>query len=111
MAGYSERDRNPNRRLKVLVTEAERAQITSQAERAGLSVSDFLRRLALGAKIDSRFDYVAINEIMKTRGDMGRLGGLLKLHIHSHRDDPALAAVLNEVLELKAKLDRLVASL
>lgn len=61
------------------VTPTEYADIAANAERAGLSVSEFMRRVALGSKIESREAKKEFLDLLKVRGDIGRLGGLIKL--------------------------------
>jgi hypothetical protein len=56
------------------LNEDERKQILAQAETSHLTVSEFLRRRALGKQIVSKADLLVLNELR-------RLGGLLK-HIH-----------------------------
>ncbi|XVK05868.1 conjugal transfer protein TraJ [Maridesulfovibrio sp. FT414] len=55
-----------------------------------LSVSEFLKRIALGHEIKSRTDQQARLDLLKTNADLGRLGGLLKMWIlddDKHRID------------------------
>lgn len=60
------------------VTESEKEAIKESAERAGLSLSEFARRAALGRKIPSLEDHRARLELLKINGDLGRMEGLLK---------------------------------
>lgn len=60
------------------VTESEKEAIKESAERAGLSLSEFARRAALGRQIPSMEDRKARLELMKVNGDLGRMEGLLK---------------------------------
>jgi hypothetical protein len=50
-------------RLSALVSEAEAAQITRQAEAAGLSVSAYLRDRALGASAEPADEAVALRQV------------------------------------------------
>lgn len=65
--------------IKVQVTPEERAAIIQTAENCGLPVSALLRRLALGYQPPSLTDINMELELIRLRGDFGRLGGLLKM--------------------------------
>lgn len=72
----------PRRRgkpIEVWVTDEEKALIKSRAEQAGLPVSAFLRALGLSQPIKSKVDLVAVADLAKVNGDLGRVAGLLKL--------------------------------
>jgi hypothetical protein len=62
------------RRIGVRLSEEERQRIWDQADSSLLSVSEFIRRRALGKQIVSRSD-------LRVLAELRRLGGLLK-HIH-----------------------------
>jgi hypothetical protein len=61
------------------VSDDERAEIERLANVAGMSVSAYLRTAGLNHPIRSTFDYDAVRELAQVAGDLGRLGGLLKL--------------------------------
>lgn len=63
------------KRIYARVTEEEYAQIQEQADVAAISISEFLRRRALGRKIAAKSDLRILAELRK-------LGGLLK-HLHT----------------------------
>ncbi len=65
--------------LRVPVETEEGEIIKSQAEKCGLSISEYLRRLGLGYEPTSIVDNQKVTELAKINGDLGRLGGLLKL--------------------------------
>lgn len=65
--------------LRVPVLEAEKALIEAQAQRAGMSVARFLREVGQGYRIGGVVDYAQVRELARINGDLGRLGGLLKL--------------------------------
>jgi len=58
-------------RIDFRVTVEERQEIQEQAEASGLSVSEYVRRRALGRRVDSVTDVKMISELR-------RQGGLLK---------------------------------
>ncbi|MBD5558126.1 MAG: conjugal transfer protein TraJ [Desulfovibrio sp.] len=64
--------------VKAYVTRKELLAIVESSERAGLTLSEFIRRVCLGARIESREDQQARRELLKVNADLGRLGGLLK---------------------------------
>jgi hypothetical protein len=79
-------------RIYLRVTEGEKAQLEAMAAVALISISDFIRRAALGHPIRARTDQIAINELR-------RLGGLIK-HTHNLSGDAFTrehAALLAEI--------------
>ena len=71
--------RKNGRHLRVPVLSEEEIQIKSNAASAGLSVAEYLRRVGLGYPIQSMIDKDYVLQLSKINGDLGRLGGLLKL--------------------------------
>lgn len=65
--------------IKVYCLPEERQLIEENAKTAGLSVARFLREVGQGYQIKSVVDYAQVREMARINGDMGRLGGLLKL--------------------------------
>jgi hypothetical protein len=65
--------------INVWVTPEEKAEIESLANQAGLSTSAYLRTLGLGYAPKSIVDNQQVMELARINGDLGRLGGLLKL--------------------------------
>lgn len=74
--------------LRVPVRNEEEAAIKKNAERAGLSIAEYLRRVGMGHHIRGVIDEQKVLELSKVNADMGRLGGLLKLWL---TDDKKLA--------------------
>lgn len=64
--------------VRANLTAAEYGVIMESSEKAGLSLSEFVRRACLGSRIPSREDQQARRELLKINADIGRLGGLLK---------------------------------
>lgn len=75
------------RMLRVRVTDDEHRAIQSAAQAAGLSVSEWLRRV--GAERDPR-----IAVLRELRGELGRQGGLLKLALGGGRSIDELREAL-----------------
>lgn len=65
--------------IKVYCLPAEKAQIGKNADAAGLSVAAYLRNVGLGYEIRGILDYRCVEDLARANGDLGRLGGLLKL--------------------------------
>ena len=79
--------KNPNtikkvrrdKKLRVPVLPIEEAEIKSKATDAGLPVAEYLRNLDLGYQVPSVVDSRQVDSLLKINGDLGRLGGLIKL--------------------------------
>ena len=67
--------------LTVYLSEDERQQITGLAAKASLPVSRFIKRVCLGQEVRSTVDQEAVLAPLHSKADLGRLGGLLKLHL------------------------------
>ena len=68
-----------DKKLRVPVLPIEEAEIKSKATDAGLTVAEYLRNLGLGYQVPSIVDSRQIDSLLKINGDLGRLGGLIKL--------------------------------
>lgn len=88
--------------IKVYCLPSERNNIEENARRVGLSMSSFLLQIGQGYEVTGIVDYVQVQELAKINGDLGRLGGLLKLWL---TDDakaaqigaPIIAAMLKRI--------------
>ena len=78
-----EDDDTPTRKgspaIKVRVLPDEKAQIEALAASVGESASSYLRLVGLGHQPRSMIDREQARELVRINGDLGRLGGLLKL--------------------------------
>jgi hypothetical protein len=88
------------------LTASERVQLREDADLAGLSISEFVRRRALGKTIHAATDLMMIRELR-------RLGGLQKyamnkLALHGEVVDECVAAIrtLRAAIERVANNDR-----
>ena len=99
------------KRLPVYLTDEEHAIILEYAARAGISLSTFAKRVCLGMAVPSLEHKQAVQDIIKARADLGRLGGLLKQAIAADGDKFTLQRLLREVdmgmRELKAAAMRI----
>ena len=67
------------RHLRVPVNPNEEAQIKRNAAVVGRSVAAYLRNVGLGYEVRGILDNSRVEELARINGDLGRLGGLLKL--------------------------------
>ena len=67
------------RHLRVPVFQDEERAIKAQAAAAGLSIAAYLRRVGMGYEIKGIVDNQRVEDLARINGDLGRLGGLLKL--------------------------------
>ena len=67
--------------LKSYVTKKEYSQITQLAKQTGFSVSEYIRRMITGHRIESRLDQQAFLDALKVNADLGRLGGVFKHYL------------------------------
>lgn len=65
--------------IKVYCLPEERQMIASLAAATGLSLSAYLLAVGQGYLVSSRVDREQVRELALINGDLGRLGGLLKL--------------------------------
>ena len=72
-------DRKRRQHLRVPVFPDEKETIERQAKQAGMSVARYLREVGQGYQINGVVDYEQVRELARINGDLGRLGGLLKL--------------------------------
>lgn len=101
--------------IKVYCLPEERAQIEANARRAGISVARYLRDVGQGYQVRGVMDYQYVRELVRVNGDLGRLGGLLKLWL---TDDPRTArfgydtilALLGRIETTQGEMSRLMKS-
>ncbi len=78
--------------IKVYCFPDERQAIEQQAHSTGLSKSSYLLRVGMGYPIRSIVDNHQVEELVKINGDLGRLGGLLKLWLSNGKAVPGVEA-------------------
>ncbi|WP_442864037.1 conjugal transfer transcriptional regulator TraJ [Bartonella sp. F02] len=71
--------RKRQQHLRVPVFPEGKEVIERQARQAGVSVARYLRDVGQGYRITGVVDYEQVRELARINGDLGRLGGLLKL--------------------------------
>lgn len=98
----------PSKKLRITVylSTEEHAKISEFAARAGISLSKFAKLVCTGIPVPGLEHKQAVQDIIKARADLGRLGGLLKQAIAADGDKITLNRLLREVdagmRELKA---------
>ena len=70
---------NREKSLRVYLSDDDRQIIERRAGECNLSVSAYLRKSGLGQRTRSALDGAVAMDLLKVNGDLGRLGGVLKL--------------------------------
>ena len=89
--------------IKVYCFPDEKQTIDQQATSTGLSKSAYLLRVGMGYPIRSIVDHHQVEELVKINGDLGRLGGLLKLWLSKEKSVAGIEA--RTVRETLKKID------
>ena len=107
MAEGMPKDKKKARRsamLKSYLTPEELDQVIEVSARAQLSLSEFVRRVCLGIRIESREDQQARLELLRVYADLGRLGGLLKQALAEGHDKVSVIRLLRQIDQTQAEL-------
>ncbi|MEO8120873.1 MAG: conjugal transfer transcriptional regulator TraJ [Rhodoferax sp.] len=101
--------RKGNTPICVWVTPDEKSQIKAIARTAGHSTSAYLRNIGLGYPVKSILDNKRVEELARINGDLGRLGGLLKLWLTDDRrtflyGKATILAVLSKIEDTQDKM-------
>ena len=98
-------EKRPTRkkRLRVPVLPDEEVAIKKMAASTGLPVAVYLRRVGLGYPVHCILDNKGVEELARINGDLGRLGGLLKLWL---TDDPRAAQYGSRLIHAPPFQDR-----
>ena len=83
--------------LRTYLTPEEYEQIRASANKAGLSLSTFSKRVCLGYFVPSLEHQVARIELRRLKGDLGRLGGLVKQALANGADRQTIYRLLHEL--------------
>jgi hypothetical protein len=84
-----------------VLSDEEHALIKATAASAGMSMAEAVRRLTKGAELKSRLDGERVEEIIRTRGELNRLGNLLKLWLDQR---PGEGASVQDVAAIAAQI-------
>lgn len=85
MATHDKHANRKDRQLRVPVLPEEGLEIKRLAADAGLPVAAYLRALGLGYRVPGILDNRRVEELARINGDLGRLGGLIKLWLADDR--------------------------
>jgi hypothetical protein len=101
--------------LRVPVFPEEKIEIERQAQQAGMSVARFLREVGQGYRIRGIVDYEQVRELARINGDLGRLGGLLKLWLTNdvrtaQFGETTVRALLNRIEATQNEMGRIMKS-
>ena len=111
---------DPRRRVMVhtYLTTAEKRELVERAARLRLSMSGYLRRLALNIDLPGEAEFAAhraVRDILKVNADQARLGNALILAIKLLEDAAAppgllarIAALEGEIRQTQARLKAIV---
>ncbi|MFB3304530.1 CopG family transcriptional regulator [Pseudomonas sp. AMR01] len=101
----------PRRKLppiKVWVSEDERTEIEDKARQANMSLSAYLLAVGRNSPIRSVVDLLAVADLAKVNGDLGRVAGLLKLWLAEKRGQGAspmdVEAMMNDFRKLQSEV-------
>ena len=97
--------------LRTYLTPEEFSEIQTSARKAGLSLSTFSKRVCLGFSVPSLEHQEARLELRRIKGDLGRLGGLVKQALANGADKHTVHKLLHELdarqRELQAAVGRI----
>lgn len=99
--------------IKVYCLPEEKGLIERQAARAGMSAARYLREVGQGYKISGVVDAEQVRELARLNGDLGRIGGLLKLWLTNdertaHFDAATIRAVLSKISDTQDEMGRVM---
>ena len=104
---------NPTRKgsppVKVYCLPDEKRALELAAKSVGMSISTYLRRVGLGYQVQGILDNKRVEELARINGDLGRLGGLLKLWLIDdvrtrHFGGATLLAVLSKIEDTQDRM-------
>ena len=95
--------------LKTYLTPEEYEQIKASASKAGLSLSTFSKRVCLGFSVPSLEHQEARIELRRLKGDLGRLGGLVKQAMANGADRQIVHRLLYELDARQREVQKAVA--
>lgn len=95
--------------VKVYCLPTERAELEGLAASAGKSLSSYLLHVGLGYRVPGILDNKRVEELAKINGDLGRLGGLLKLWLtNDERTEQFSASTIRALLaKIEGTQDRM----
>jgi hypothetical protein len=105
--------RKTTRRFQVPVFPEEEEIIKQLASSVGLSVSAYLRNVGLGYQVQGILDNKRVEELARINGDLGRLGGLLKLWLTddvrtAKFGEATILAVLSKIADTQGQMQNVM---
>ena len=99
--------------LRVPVFSEEKDEIERLAKQAGMSVARYLREVGQGYVIKGVVDYEQVRELARINGDLGRLGGLLKLWLTNDErtlqfGEATILAVLKRIEDSQSNMSEIM---
>jgi len=99
--------------IKVYCLPEERAKIQENAAAAGTTISHYLLSVGVGYRLKNVLDHQRVEDLARINGDLGRLGGLLKLWL---TDDlrtagfgrSTILAILSKIEETQREMQQLM---
>ena len=93
MTAPKEKKQKRTHHIDSRLTLDEYQMIMSKAKATGYTASEYMRRVACGYPLQSMVDQLAVDELIKARSDLGRLGGLFKKWLTEHeKTKPSLGS-------------------
>ena len=89
-------------RITVYLGPEEYSRIQESANRAGLSLSTFCKRVCIGTPVPGLEHRQAVKDILKANADLGRLGGLFKLALSSTPESHDRLTLQQHLREIEA---------
>lgn len=100
---------NPRKyHIDTRLTLEEYETIKFKAKSTGVSASEYLRSVGIGYPLASKVDQLAIDQLLRAKADLGRLGGLFKLWLTSNEDYKEAAQIGSRNYE---NIDKLVSDI
>jgi len=95
--------------IKVYCLPEERRQIEENGKDVGLSMSTYLLNVGMGYQVRGILDNKRVEELARINGDLGRLGGLLKLWLTNDQRTAAfgeatIRALLSKIEDTQSKM-------
>jgi len=95
--------------IKVYCLPEERRQIEENGKDVGLSMSTYLLNVGMGYQVRGILDNKRVEELARINGDLGRLGGLLKLWLTNDQRTAAfgedtIRALLSKIEDTQGKM-------
>jgi len=108
--------RKSNTPIKVYCLPEEKAALVSLAHASNRTLSSYLLNVGLGYRVKGILDHRRVEELARINGDLGRLGGLLKLWLTNDERTTAfgestIRAVLSKIEDTQAVMRDVMSSI